>query len=340
VDKPTIKDVAERAGVSTATVSRAINEPRSVSDGLKESVMEAIQELDYEPSSVAQSLKTNRTNTLALVITDNESPFYAKIMRGVEDVALENDYSLFVSNTDEELKMEKVYLKNLQNRATDGIILAPTGQRNDVLNQLIESGTPIVFIDRWIDQLKDRVDTVLAQNFEGSYKAVSHLLEKGHERIGIITGVRQVISSEERLEGYKKALKDQGIPIQENLIVEGSFTIEGGTDALKTLLSLKKRPTAVFITNGKMTMGALKLLREKGYKCPEDLSLISFDDFEWFSILNPPVTAVRQDSYEIGTKSADMLLDKIESETADGGGSNYRVGTELVIRNSVAEVNN
>ncbi len=338
MNKPTIRDVAERAGVSTATVSRAINEPRSVSDKLQEEVMEAIEELDYKPSSVAKGLKTNKTNTLALVITDNESPFYAKIMRGVEDVALENDYSLFVSNTDEELKKEKLYLENLQDKSTDGIILAPTGRPDEVLNRLLESDVPIVFIDRWLEKLKDRVDTVLAQNVEGSYQAVDYLLKKGHERIGIITGVEQVVSSEERLEGYKKAFRDNGLPINNELIVEGSYTIEGGINALKTLLSLKERPTSVFVTNGKMTMGALKLLREKGYTCPDDLSLVSFDDFEWFSILNPPVTAVRQDSYEIGTKSADLLLKKINSENNESPGSVHRIETELVIRNSVKKV--
>ncbi|MBS3788452.1 LacI family DNA-binding transcriptional regulator [Candidatus Bipolaricaulota bacterium] len=338
MNKPTIRDVAERAGVSTATVSRALNEPRSVSDELKEEVMEAIEELNYKPSSLAQGLKTNMTNTLALVITDNESPFYAKIMRGVEDVALENDYSLFVSNTDEELKKEKLYLEKLQDKATDGIILAPTGRSNEKLNHLLEFNTPIVFIDRWLEELKDRVDTVLANNLKGSYQAVEYLLQKGHERIGIITGVKQVVSSEERLEGYKKALKDKEISIKDELIVEGSYTIEGGVNALKTLLSLKERPTAVFVTNGKMTMGALKLLREKGYTCPDDLSLVSFDDFEWFSILNPPVTAVRQDSYEIGTKSANLLLKKINSGNNESTESVFRVGTELVIRNSVKKV--
>lgn len=332
--KPTIKDVAELAGVSTATVSRVLNEPGTVSDKLTDKVKEAVRELNYRPNSMAKGLRTNKTHTIALLITDNESPFYARLVRGVEDTALENHYSLMVCNTDEELEKERLYLDTLVQRSIDGLIVSPTGRYNDKLDEIKSDGIPFVFIDRKLERIE--TDVVLTENLKGSYGATKHLITRNHERIGVISGVKNVTTNKERLQGYKKALREFRIDVKEELIVEGSYTTEGGEEATKSLLSLKNRPSAIFSFNGKMMMGALKTLRRKGFSYPEDISLVSFDDFDVFSVINPPLTAVKQSTYEMGVRAFNLLLGKINGDRKRNSQEIVRVPAELVVRGSTA----
>lgn len=331
----TIKDVAEKAGVSLATVSHVVNGTRYVSPELTQRVKEAMQKLDYQPNALARSLRTNRTHTISLIVSDISNPFFASIVRGVEDAAAENGFRVIVSNTDEDPITEDHCLTVLQQRRTDGFIIVPTGVVGKGLKRLTQSSTPFVFVDRRVDGID--ADIVLSENVNGAYQATAYLIEQGHTRIGIILGRKGVTPSEERFCGYEKALKEAGLPIEEDLIKRGDFRIDGGGAACHELLQLAKPPSAVFVVNNRMVIGAMEAIREVGLKCPDDISIVGFDDFDWVGLLEPPLTTVSQQPYQIGYQASELLTSKIVGR-AKHLFQEYRVSCNLVCRSSVANV--
>lgn len=335
----TIKDVAKEAGVSVATVSHVINGTRYVSPELTQKVEEAMEKLDYHPNAVARSLKTKRTNTIGLIVSDITNPFFSTLVRGVEDAAMENDHSVIVCNTDETLSKEKLYLDVLLQRKIDGLIIAPTGQSDENLQLLIDQNIPFVFVDRKMDGIE--ADAVLSQNVEGAYKAVKYLIEGGHKKIGIILGLKKVSTSEERFEGYRKALKEAGIEEDQDLIVRGNYKIDGGARACQQLLALNESPTAFFVTNNQMTLGVLKTVKEIAPDLMREIFIACFDDLEWVDIFDIPLTTVVQQPWEMGYKSAKILLNRIEEGGVNKAPSNeIRLGVDLKVRMSrISETN-
>ena len=331
----TIKDVAKEAGVSLATVSHVVNGTRYVSPELTQRVKEAMQKLDYQPNALARSLRTNRTHTISLIVSDISNPFFASVVRGVEDAAAENGFRVIISNTDEDPIRENHCLAGLQRRRTDGFIITPTGSIKKGLERLEKGGVPFVFVDRKVEGIE--TDVVLSKNVDGAYEAVTHLIENGHKWIAIILGREGVTPSEERFCGYRNALEDAGLPIEEDLIKRGDFRIDGGGTACHELLQLAKPPSAIFVVNNRMVIGAMEAIREAGWKCPEDISIIGFDDFDWMGLLKPPLTTVAQRSYRIGYLAAEILVGRINGASIPGG-QEHRVGVELVVRKSVGKI--
>lgn len=331
----TIRDVAEKAGVSVATVSHVINGTRYVSSELTERVEEAMGQLGYRPNSVARSLKTDKTQAIGLVASDLSNPFFSTLLRGVEDRALEDDYSLIVCNTDETLTKEKLYVDLLSQRKVDGLLIAPTGKSDENLVALQERDIPLVFIDRKVEGVQ--AEAVLSDNVDGSASATNHLVDLGHLRIGIILGLEEVNTSQERLKGYCQALEDHHISYDPELVKRGYSQVAGGLEATKELLSLTSPPSAIFSTNNLMTIGAMQGIQEAGFTCPEDVSLVGFDDFEWASTFKPRLTTVAQVPYEIGSRAADILFDRIEDGTSEI--DEVRLPTKLNVRESAVEVN-
>lgn len=330
----TIGDVAEKAGVSVATVSHVINGTRYVSSELTERVENAMDELGYHPNVVARSLKTDKTQTLGLLASDLSNPFFSKLLRGVEDRALEEDYSLIVCNTDETLEKEKLYIDVLSQRKIDGLLIAPTGKSDKSLSTLREREIPFVFIDRKARGIE--ADAVLSDNVGGSMAATRHLVDLGHRRIGIILGLESVNTTQERLKGYKKVLDEENIKYDPKLVKKGYSQVGGGVEAAEELLSLEDHPSAIFSTNNLMTIGAMQGIQRNDYSCPEEISLIGFDDFAWASTFKPRLTTVAQVPYDIGAKAADVLFKRIEDETPNP--KDVRMPTKLKSRESTKRV--
>jgi LacI family transcriptional regulator len=327
----TIKNVAAHAGVSVATVSAVMNSNKYVSPVLAQRVQESIAALGYECNSLAQGLKKQTSHTIGLIISDITNPYFTSVVRGVEDVANARGYSLILGNTDEDVKKEISYMRLLESKRADGLIVAFTLGNHEYLRSWPAQRLPLVNIDRLPSELN--IDAVLVDNVAGARQAVDHLITLGHERIGIVTGLPGITSTEERLTGYQQALEAHGIPRDPVLIAEGNSRIDGGARAALQLLTQKTiQPTALFVTNGLMVIGALQAITQVGLRCPQDIALVGFDDFEWAAVMHPRLTTVRQPTYEIGQKAAQLLFERLEKR--DATPQVVRLQPRLIIRES------
>jgi LacI family transcriptional regulator len=329
---PTIVEVAKRARVSTATVSNVIRGTKSVSPALSERVQAAIRELDYFPNELARSLKVKQTRMLAMVLPDITNPFFPEIVRGAEDRAFERGYFLMSANTDEQIGRERRIIAALRSYRIDGILLASApGKDTSHIQNTMRAGISIVCLDRSVAGIK--TDAVLLDNVRGGQECVRHLIQMGHRRIAIITGPLRLQTGRERLRGYEDALREADIAIDRDLVFEGDFREESGHRLTGKLLRGRKKPSAIFVCNGVMTLGVLKSLEEMGVRCPEDISVATFDDLSLDHSFHPHLTAVVQPSYEIGARAATVLMDRIEGKLAQDL-LTVRIVPTLVVRES------
>jgi len=305
-----------------------------VSVDRRERVESAIRKLGYHPNHVARSLKLRRTKMLGMVISDITNPFFSQMVRGAEDAAIERNYLLLTFNTDDRVEREKQVLAVLRSRRVDGILLvvAPSARRPLHIQETIKARTPIVCLDRVPPGI--RVDSVSVDNAAAAHDCVRHLLALGHKKIGIITGPMAIQTAQERLQGYKAALTEAGIPIKPEWIREGDFHTESGYRKGRELLIMGDRPTALFTSNSLMAIGVLLALSELGLSCPHDLALATFDDLPLSEVFKPNLTAVAQPAYSIGYKGADLLIQRIESDEMTTDPVKIRFPTELKIRES------
>jgi LacI family transcriptional regulator len=254
------------------------------------------------------------------------------MMRGAEDKAFERGYFLLTANTDEQIARERKIVSALRSYRVDGLLLAAApGKELSHIRSTMQAGIPVVFLDRTVAGIK--ADAVVLHNVHGGFECVRHLLSIGHTRIGIITGSLDVLTGRERLRGYDKALRDAGIDIDQDLILEGNFREESGYKLGKNLLRIKPRPSAIFVCNGLMTLGALKAFEELGVRCPEDVAIATFDDLVADRSFHPHLTVVAQPGYEMGARAATILMDRIEGKLTKGP-SVVRITPTLVIRES------
>jgi LacI family transcriptional regulator, galactose operon repressor len=328
-----IKQIAVLARVSTATVSHVLNESAYVSQKLRARVMKVVCDLNYHPNTLARSLKTRVSKTVGMVVTDITNAFYPAVVRGAEDLLAREGYTLIVGNTDGEEHKEAAYYRTFTAKRVDGLLLitCPNEHPPAYMSRHVMEETPVVLINRDYPNL--RADTVMADHREGSSRAVAHLLESGHRRVGIVTGPAQHVSSRQRLGGYEQALQEHGFSVQPELVREARFDVPSGYKQAKTLLSLPERPTALFVCNAPMTMAALRAILDLGLRCPDDVALVSFDDMEWFTLIQPRITAVAQPAYKLGATAADLLLKRLSGQLT-GAPCRMVLATELILRES------
>ncbi len=331
----TIKDVAERARVSVGTVSNVLRGLIPVSPALRDRVLEAIRHLDYHPNQIARSLKTRQTFMLGMVISDITNPFFPQLTRGAEDAALEHNYVLVTFNTDDQLDREKRILSVLRTRRMDGVLLVVAPNHGDVahIRNTIEAGIPIVCLDRIPRGL--RLSSVSVDGVKSTEMCMRHLIALGHRKIAILTGSLGLETAADRLAGYRNGLREAGLPVERDLILEGDFRSASGYLLTKRLWLGGHRPTALFVSNGMMGIGALQAIRELGIRCPEDLALAMFDDLPLTEALCPPVTAIAQPAYEMGRRGAELLIAQIEGRVP-GKPQRILLEAELKIRESTA----
>ena len=327
-----MKDVAELAEVSVSTVSHVLNGTRKVSEETRGGVLAAVEELGYRPNLLAKGLKTRRTFTIGLLISDIQNAFFTSLVRGVEDEALSRGYHLFLCNTDEDPGREDEYVTELAKKRVDGLMVAPSARREDYVRRLRAEGVPFVFVDREVEGVE--ADVVSVDNKTGMGLIAEHLVGLGHRRIGMISGPLDKASGFERYTGLKEALDDLGAPLEEGLVRFGDFRTTGGMEAARGLMGLPSPPTALVIANNQMTLGAMLAAKEAGLVIPKDISLVGFDDPEWAPLADPPLTALAQPTYEMGVRAAELLLDRIENR--GGETSRLLLRPWLEVRESTA----
>ena len=336
--KINIKDVAKKAGVSTATVSRVLGDFPGVRDKTRKKVLKAVSELNYEINAVARNLRQKKTNSIGIIVGNVLSQFYSVIAKSVEDMANKFGYNTILCNGDENPEKELNYLKVLNSNRVDGIILTPTGKNSEYVQHLINSRTKVVLLDRLIEGVD--CDAVLVDNANGAYKAVKHLIDQGYRKIGIVGGYLDRTTGAERLNGYLKAIEEAGITKDDSLIKIGNFKKESGRRLTRELLKQSNRPEAIFTTNIDMSMGALIAIKEMGLTIPDDIGIVCFDDSDWALILEPSITVIRQPVYQLGSTAAELLIKKIENKKTSLSHESKIITllTELVIRNSTKKI--
>jgi LacI family transcriptional regulator len=305
-----MRDVARLAGVSVGSVSAVINEKGTASAALKERVKSAMEALDYQPDHVARSLKVRRTRTVGMVVSDISNPFFTELMLGAETTARARQYSLILCNSSEDPELERHCLNTLFSRRVDGVILAPA-DLHSAPDRLTARRFPVVLVDRVPPHYKGLA--VLTKNLEAAYEGTQHLIKLGHYRIAIITGRLDLSTGIDRLEGFRKAMQEAHLPIRGEYVQPGDFQLQSGYQRGLSLLSLPEPPTAVFCCNNKLTLGLMRALAEREVCCPEQVSVIGFDDFDWAATFRPRLTTIAQPSFEMGKKAMEMLLHKVES---------------------------
>lgn len=327
-----MRDVAERAEVSVTTVSHVVNETRHVSDELRERVQEAMDALGYRPNRLARSLRRGETHTIGVVVPDSSNPFFAEVARGVEDTSFAQRYSVILCNSDGDLEKELFYTNVLTAKQVDGILFVAAGVSTEHIRTLQKQKVPLVVVDREIPDVS--VDEVLTDNVYGGESVTRHLIDLGHRRIGCITGPSNVTPSADRVTGYGRALEEASLPFDEEIVLKGDFQYEGGYRAAERLLTMDDPPTAIFACNDLMAVGVIRAAREMGWRVPDDLSVVGFDDVRLASFTSPPLTTVAQPKYEMGVVATELLLERMESR--DRPPQHRLLETRLVVRQSTA----
>jgi LacI family transcriptional regulator len=326
----TIKQVAEKAGVSTATISRVLTGRGYVSPERRQIVLEAVKELNYQPDRAARNLRRGASQIIGIVISDLQNPFFTSLIRGIEQTIEEDNFTLLLSNTDEDPRRENMQLRTLQAERVSGIVIAPCRPESEMLRKLAAQHMPIVLIDR--NLARPKLDTVTVRNQEAACEAVQHLVSIGHKRIAWISGPERVSTAAERQQGFLEGIQAAGLSIPEAYIQIGDFRQESGYQAMQRLLELPAPPSAVLVGNNLMTLGALQAIHEDCLSIPQDMAIIGFDDMPWAASLQPPLTVIAQPTFEMGVTAARLLLDRIVNP--DLPTRNVILDTRLIVRAS------
>jgi LacI family transcriptional regulator len=329
----TIKDVARESGLSIATISKYLNGGNVLAEN-NAKIAGAIEKLGYKVNTLARGLKTKKSMTVGILIPDLKNIFCMTIISSLEDALMQNGYSTIVCDYGQRTDLECEKLNFLVDKQVDGIILMPSGAVLSELESFMNDGIPVVLIDRALEW--PRCDTVLADNLNASYSAVERLLTLGHRRIGIICGPDEVFTARERYLGYTRVLGDYGVPVNEELVKKGDYNIDSGFTLFNELMDTPAAPTAIFVTNYEMTLGAVIAANERGIRFPDNLSFIGFDNLQISRVIKPRLTIVTQPMEEIGKTAAGILLKRLKGNT-DSYPAMIRLKTSLLAGESTKE---
>jgi DNA-binding LacI/PurR family transcriptional regulator len=331
--KITIKDIARLAYVSHTTVSRALNDKSRIRKETKERILSIARELNYQPNFIARSLVMRRTKTLGLVITTIVNPFYMDLAHGIERTAIGLGYNIILCCTHSDSLIEKQYIDMLRSKGVDGIIFTSAHMDDENIVRLAEEGFPIILVNRrtYHPIVKERVDYVGVDNMWGGLLAVEHLIKLGHQRIGMIGGSLESSVGFERLEGGKKALKIFGLQEKDVYFLEGNFLKESGYRGGKRFLKMAEPPTAIFATNDYMALGTYEAILEEGFKVPEEIAIVGFNDIEFAAMKGIELTTIGQKKYEMGAHAVKTLVERIEGRKV-GPSEETILEPELIIR--------
>lgn len=332
MNKVTMKDIAEIAGVSKATVSMVMNKKdASISEETRNRILEIAKEMSYIPNSIARSLSTKKSGTIGIILPDITNPFFSEMARAIEDEAERLEYNLIICNTDNDIIKEQKYIELLISKLIDGIIFMSGGKSNESITLLKNNNVPFILVDRYIEGYKDDYG-VFCLNKKGVKDGIKYLYEKGNRKIVFVKGRENLEISKQRLEGYIEAMKDYGI-YEEKYIFEGDFNFEGGIIATEKILSAFHHLDAIFYSNDMMALGGMKILLRNGYKIPRDISVVGFDNIHISEVIEPELTTIAQPIYKMGEKACSLLIDIINGQRPTEKQVYFE--TELIIRGTV-----
>ena len=331
--RATIRDIAGAAGVSIATVSRVLNDRPDVSPGTREAVLRVVREQGFSMNRSARALSAGRTGLVGVTLPMVHVEYFSRILWGASEALYEHDMRIVLCPTMHERDREVSLLDSLLQGTTDGALLMLTKESNQALRALERQGYPFVVLDPR-HPVREGTPVVSAAHWAGAKAATEHLLELGHERIGVITGPHGWVASVHRLDGYQAALAGAGVLVDQDLIAKGNFTGESGYAGAARLLDARKRPTAIFAFNDEMAVGAMQAAAERGLRIPDDLSIVGFDDVEKAAIVEPALTTVRQPLAEMGRMAVSLLMRLLERHPVEA--MRVELATKLVERGSTA----
>lgn len=329
----TIKEIAKDAGVSVATVSHVINNTRYVTEETTNKVLDAMKRLDYQPNAVARSLRTRKTNIVALVIPDIINPYFSEVCRGFQDVAEKEDYVVVVCNSDRNYDNEKRIINVLRQQQVEGIVLNASKIGKTDLNLLLGKETPLVLLGNFLEE--SSFNRVMIDNIKAAYDAVSYLISLGCSDIACINGELDSSSGEKRFSGYQKAMRDHDLQINEEFISHGNFTYESGYQQFKEMLkNSTKKPEALFATSDTLALGAMFAAAEMNISVPDEISIMGFDDIPEAQRVIPKLTTIHQPKYETGVEAAKLLFRSIQDKDTS---EKIILEHELIVRESTRQ---
>lgn len=313
MEKLTIKDIAKASGVSTASVSRVLNDEGNTSQELKDKVMSVVRELNYQPNAVARSLKLKHTHTIGVIIPDISNSYFMKISKGIESIISEQDYSLIFASSDEDSEKEEKLLKTFIEKRVDSVVIATAGGNDEQILNINNFGTPVILVDRELKVTTKDLSFVVEDNVKSAYELTKSVLDKGHTSIGVINGNLQVSTGFERFQGFIKALNEYGMFQNKDLIYNGKFIEEDGVNAVKKFMSLEEKPTALISFNNTMTLGVIFELVKQDIELSDRLYLASYGETKEVKLLrNYKIVYVEQSPYEMGVEVGRILLEKLQ----------------------------
>ncbi len=327
-----IKAVAKQAGVSVTTVSRVLNNPELVSENTRKRIFDVIEELDYTPNWFARNIQSHKTNVIGLIVSDMLNPATMEIAKGVEEVANGKKYSVNLCNTERDKKKEQEYLEMLLGRNVDGLILISTSLREASFKRLEERKIPYVLVGKGADSLEQNV--IFTNNTSATKEAINYLASMDRKKIAILLEKKSVVEDMEKLQGYKEALIEQNMAIDENLIMYCGNSIEEGFVATSKLIAMDEKVDAIFTATDTLAFGVIEKLKQKNISIPEEIAIIGFDDLKVGAVMEPKLTTVSKPSYRMGLLGARLLFDCIEDSDGNIGLQEIMVQSKLKIRKS------
>ena len=330
--------LANKLSFSESTISRVLNgkgDKFRISKKTQQLIIAEASKLNYTPNPMARGLRINKTMMLGLIIPDISNPFFSSVARRIEDITRKNGYSIILCDSQENEEIERQSIKIMQNRKVDGLIIAPVGLSAEHIEKIQNQGTPVVVIDRYFKNSK--LPFIGSDNYQGAYDAVDHLIKNGHERIGIIKGINGTVPNDDRVRGYCDAIENNGLQLDESLMVGDSFGEQNGYFEAKLLMQNENPPSAIFANSNLITLGVLRACEDEDINIPDDLSLVGFDEQPYSRFLKTPMTMVEQKKDEIGYAAMKLLFNQIEIKQILRS-QNIIIPTTLIIRDSVKKI--
>lgn len=330
----TIKDIARELGISPSTVSRALKDHFEISQETKDAVKRVAKEMNYQPNSLALSLRYSKSNTIGVIVPEIVHFFFSTVISGIEDIAQSRGYNVIITQSNESLDREVMNLQTLFNNRVDGVVVSLSKESYDHshFEALMQKGLPIVFFDRVAEDLESSKVTV--DDFLGGYQATKHLIEQGYKRIAHLAGPSGLDITDDRLSGYKKAHEEEGIPIDEELIIFNKASNESDAYAAIFDLLKNKNPDGLFASNDLAAMGAIKAAQKYGKNVPMDFGVVGFSNWQFTALTNPSISTIEQPGFEMGQHAAELLLKQIDGGEEDVPFESIKLPTNLIARES------
>lgn len=332
----TIKDVARLAGVSTTTVSHVINKTRFVAEATQEKVMAAVKELNYAPSAVARSLKCNSTHTIGMLVTQSNNPFFSEVIDGVESYCYRQGYTLILCNTGGLYEKQRDYIRMLAEKRVDGILVMCSDLTAE-LSEMLErhADIPKVIMD-W-GPAGSQADKIIDNSEEGGYLATKYLIDHGHKAIACLSGPFDKAACQERIQGFRRAMAEANLSVNEDWILEGNFECDTAVLAADKILAMDSKPTAIFCLNDTMALGLMSRLQQRGVRIPDEISVIGYDNIELAEYFSPPLTTLHQPKRRVGKNAFEILLERIKNKEHEK--RTFEMHPEIVERSTVKALN-